>query len=173
MSLCPWGTWVWNILRGQDQIYLRTTRGPLADHRGSRFLMIFWHRLGTPFLSILVLTWPQLGPQLGPKIVQKSIQEPSKIHPNLHLVFDRFLDRFLIDFRPQNRPKINQKSIKTSSQQHNNQKTKMLKFHKFLQYNRALGYVMLSTKINQNRPNINQNTDLKFMLQFGPILEPT
>ena len=43
----------------------------------------------------------------------------------------------------------------------------------FLQYNRALGYVMLSTKSHKNRPNIHQKTALKFMLQFSSILEPT
>ena len=39
--------------------------------------------------------------------------------------------------------------------------------------NRALGHVMLGTKINKNRPNIHQKTALKSTLQFGSILEPT
>ena len=43
----------------------------------------------------------------------------------------------------------------------------------FLQYIRALGYVMLCTTINKNRPNILQKTVLKSMLQLGSILEPT
>ena len=97
-------------------------------NRVSGFLMIFWLRLGTIILSILVPTWLQLGSQLGLKIDQKSIQEPSKIHLNLHLVFDRFLDRFLIDFwsifDPPNRSKIHHKSTNKSSQQHNNQNFK-------------------------------------------------
>ena len=83
------------------------------------------------------------------------------------------LDRFLIDFRSQNQSKINQKSIKRSSQQHNNQKAKMLKNYCVLQYNRALGHVMLSTKTDKNRLNILLKTASKSMLQLGSILEPT
>ena len=49
----------------------------------------------------------------------------------------------------------------------------MLKNHYVLQYNRALGHVMLSTKIYKNRPNILQKTAPKSMLQLGSILEPT
>ena len=49
----------------------------------------------------------------------------------------------------------------------------MLKFCLFLQYNRALGHVMLCTKIDKHRPNIPQKTALKSMLQVGSILEPT
>ena len=139
--------------------------------------MIFWHRLGTPFPPILVPTWPQLGPQLGPKIHQKSIQEPSKIHPNLHLIFDPFfnwfVDRFVVEFRFPNGSKINQKSINKSSQQHNNQKIKKPILYCNLQYNRALGHVMLSTKIDKNRLSILQKTASKSMLQLGSILEPT
>ena len=49
----------------------------------------------------------------------------------------------------------------------------MLKNHCVLQYNRALGHVMLSTKIDKNRSNILQKTASKSMLQLGSILEPT
>ena len=49
----------------------------------------------------------------------------------------------------------------------------MLKNHSVLQYNRALGHVMLSTKIDKNRPNILQKTAPKSMLQLGSILKPT
>ena len=42
-----------------------------------------------------------------------------------------------------------------------------------LQYNRALGYVMLFTKIYKNRLNNLQKTALKSMLEVGAILEPT
>ena len=139
--------------------------------------MIFWHRFGTPiffnFGPNLAPTWPPTWAPNRPKIDPRAIQNPSQLASCFRLVLGSIFDRFLIDFRPQNRSKINQNSIKTSSQQHNNQKTKMLKNHWFLQYNRALGYVMLSTKINKNRPNIHQKTALKFMLQFWSILEPT
>ena len=49
----------------------------------------------------------------------------------------------------------------------------MLKKHCNLQYDRALGYVMLYTKINKKWSNIHQKTTLKSMLQFWSILEPT
>ena len=49
----------------------------------------------------------------------------------------------------------------------------MFKNHCVLQYNRALGHVMLSTKIDKNQPNILQKTAPKSMLQLGSILEPT
>ena len=49
----------------------------------------------------------------------------------------------------------------------------MFKNHYNLQYDRALGYVMLYTKINQKWSNIHQKTTLKSMLQFWSILEPT
>ena len=44
---------------------------------------------------------------------------------------------------------------------------------RFLQYNRALGYVMLYTKINKHGANIHQKTTLKSMLQCSLILETT
>ena len=69
--------------------------------------------------------------------------------------------------------KIRSKTINQSSQRHNNQKTKILTNRWFLQYSRALGYVMLCTKINKNWTNIHQKTTLKSMLQFWSILEPT
>ena len=49
----------------------------------------------------------------------------------------------------------------------------MLKNHCNLEYDRALGYVMLYTKINKTWSNIHQKTTLKSMLQFWSILEPT
>ena len=49
----------------------------------------------------------------------------------------------------------------------------MLKKHYVLQYNRALGHVMLNTKVDKNRLNILLKTASKSMLQLGSILEPT
>ena len=49
----------------------------------------------------------------------------------------------------------------------------MLKKHTVLQYHRALGHIMLSTKIDKNRLNILQKTASKSMLQLGSVLEPT
>ena len=105
-----------------------------------------------------------------------SNQEPSKFHPNLHLVFDRIWDRCLIDVGWIFDPQI-QKSTKKLYKKHPNnptiEKQKCFKTHRNLQYNRALGHVMLSTKIDKNRPNILQKTAPKSMLQLGSILEPT
>ena len=49
----------------------------------------------------------------------------------------------------------------------------MLKNLWFYRYGRALGYVMLNTKIDKNRPSILLKTAPKSTLQFVSILEQT
>ena len=61
-QLVPWGPVVIVSLGARTKF----TCVPLAYPRVSRFLMIFWHRLCAPFLSILVPTWLELGPKLSP-----------------------------------------------------------------------------------------------------------
>ena len=59
-------------------------------------------------------------------------------------------DGFRVDFWYPNEAKNYRKSTNKSFQQHNNGKIKMFKNHWFLQYNRALGYVILCTTFNKN-----------------------
>ena len=137
------------------------------------FLTSFWYPISSDFGANLAPTRPPTWAQNRSKIDPSAIQNPSQLACCFRLVFGSIFDRLLIDFRSKNRPKINQKSSKTSSQQRNKQKINMLNLHLFLQYNRALSYVVLSTKIHKNQHNIHQKTALKFMLQFSSILEPT
>ena len=127
--------------------------------------------------SIFDRFWSQLGPNLAPKSTPKPIQEPSKIDPKSHLIFDLFFDRFFIDFRCQNEPKIYQKSTPKSSQEHINKKLKTSILYCNLQYIRALGYVMLCTKLKKNDTEILSKIALKstpnldrFCTQLGSIL---
>ena len=83
-----------------------------------------------------------------------SVQNSSKIESCFWSLFWSIFDWFFIDFRSQNPPKINKKSINKSPQHHNNKKSKKLILYCILQYNRALGYVMLCAKIIKHRPNI-------------------
>ena len=139
--------------------------------------MIFWCRLDTLVLSILLPICPPLGAQLGPKIAPKSLQEPSKTDPKSHLIFDLFFDRFFhwffIDFRCQNRPKIYHKSIPKSSQEHINKKLKTSILYCNLQYIRALGYVMLCTKFNKKWYRNPFKNSSQINTKLGSILHPT
>ena len=149
------------------------SRDYLRDCFFDDFLTSSWYPSFSDFGANLAPTWLPTWAQNRPKIDPRAIQNPSQLASCFRSPFGSIFYRFLMDFRPQNRPKINQKSIKRSSQQHNNQKAKMLKKHCVLQYNRALGHVMLSTKIDKNRLNILLETASKSMLQLGSILEPT
>ena len=110
--------------RSATRVYLRL----LASHCGSRFLMIFWHRLGTPisadFGANLAPIWPPTWSQNRSKIIPRALRNPSQIASCFRSLLGSILDRFSIDFRAQNQSKIEQKSINKSSQQHNNQKSK-------------------------------------------------
>ena len=137
------------------------------------FLNMFRHRFRCHLGPILVPTWLQLGIQNRPKIDPRAIQTPSQLASCFRSPFGWIFERIFIDFRLPNRPKINQNSIKKSTQHHNNQKTKKLIITRQGRWNRALGHVMLATKMYKNPHSNLQKTGLKSTPQLGSILWPT
>ena len=87
----------------------------------AHFLTSSWDPHFSDFGANLAPTCPPTWSQNPPKIAPRALQDPSKIASYLRSLFGWIFHRFLEDFPFQNPPKINQKSIKNSTQQPNNQ----------------------------------------------------
>ena len=122
---------------------------------------MFWYRFRCHLGPILVPTWLQLDFQNQPKTDPRAIQTPSQLAPCFRSPSGSIFERICMDFWFPNRPKINQNSIKKSTQHHNNQKTKKLIIPRQGRWNRALGHVMLATKMYKNPHSNLQKTGLK------------
>ena len=129
--------------------------------------------LGIDFEANLAPTWPQLGPQIHPKIHPRATKNRSQIASYFWSVFWSIFHWFFIDFRCQNQPKIYQKSIPKSSQEHINKKLKTSILYCNLQYIRALGYVMLCTKLKKKWYRNPFKNSSQINTKLGSILHPT
>ena len=84
---CPWGNWIWSILRGRDP-------GPPPNPCWDKILCFF----DIQFISSFFGFWCQLGPNMAPNLGPKSTPNRQKIDKKTHQDVDQFFDRLFMAF---------------------------------------------------------------------------